>query len=366
MTLRYFCSVKNQKIENFPFATLFLVLSCCIISLPLLVFQLHDVFGGEPTYPWEIITYHFGHGNPYYPSDRIYTFFHFIGNVSIFLFCGMLVERCLGTLRFVLLTASAAMTTSIYLFIWNSFGLGASGITWSYTPFTAYFLLNQYQKNKVQSFKKPVFLLAIFFIVLTWLLVPLYFSPLFGTSSIINVGNVSHSIVTVTGFVFLLLWRSSFRENLGRLEKGERIIKDSISLKFPRVPRIAISGIVAIFFINVIVMTGVLTGFIGIGPGPRVLNISPAEKTISALNSNEMQIQILFDRRITTVYYRVLSPEPENVKVLFNTTNSYHDTVTLQITRDLKSNEEIQIKIVYILDYSRNPYRNLPILLSYM
>jgi membrane associated rhomboid family serine protease len=120
-----------------PWATIFLVATCVLVTLPLFVdperfYRILGVgFCEEDTrvYWWHALVTPFVHGAGCgFPP----TWFHIGINVSLFVFHGAIVERLLGSGRFTLLTLTCLVVQiGLKYVITDGRGHGASGMTWS-------------------------------------------------------------------------------------------------------------------------------------------------------------------------------------------------------------------------------------------
>lgn len=199
---------QNSK-YGFPLISFLLMLTCAIVTIPT-AFQnkLYYVFSlrSNPFYFWQVFSGIFEHS--IFPSWFIWP--HFLGNMSIVLLFGILIERLLGSGKMLILTTIGAISYVSFFQIrfigQTTSGSGASGIVYSYAPVALYILWKFIKKVEYNQWKDIILYLLGFEFLFIWGFVTAV-SSWMGT-------NIYHAVATITGICFLLIFKKHINLNL--------------------------------------------------------------------------------------------------------------------------------------------------------
>jgi membrane associated rhomboid family serine protease len=225
-----------------PWATLSLVASCVLVTLPLFFdpqrFYLSIGVGyceqeGEVRWYHPLLT-QFVHGAGCgFPP----TWFHLGVNVSLFMFFGGLVERVLGSARFALLTAASLIVgAALCQWLVGGHGHGASGMTWSYAPFAALALHAMWRERRGRMLRDDVTVILLFWLVFCLLGLIIRW----------------HVFAVLVSIPFVMVWRRQFSERL-REDSRKRTTAD----------RLGIAVFASVFAFNAVVVTLIIAGLLG-------------------------------------------------------------------------------------------------------
>ncbi len=194
---------------RFPWISFLLVILCSIISLSTWFNnELYNVFclRNTPFYWWQFFIGNFEHS--IYPKWFFWA--HYLGNMSVIILPGVLLEKVLGNRRMFTLSFISCIANSIafQLMTENDFatGSGVSGIVWSYAPIALYIIIIIYKGNKYELLKDGLFYGYIFEFFFMWIFVTAVSSW--------KETNIWHMISTVIGFIFLLIWRMPIKKEM--------------------------------------------------------------------------------------------------------------------------------------------------------
>ena len=225
-----------------PWATVALIASCMLVTLPVLYdpqrFYLSIGVGyceqdGEVRWYHPLLTqFVHGVGCGFPPA-----WFHLGVNVSLFMFHGALLERVLGAARFALLTAASLIVSgALCQWLVDGHGHGASGITWSYTPFAALAVYAIWREHRGRMFRDGVTV-----VMLVWLVF-----------CVLGMIIRWHVFAVLVAIPFLLMWRAPFRERLSERSRT-RTTAD----------RLGIALFASVFAFNAVVVTLIVAGLLG-------------------------------------------------------------------------------------------------------
>lgn len=205
-----------------PWGTILFGLSCLIITFPLLLdynemkeFLLPNL---EQFNVLEFVKYfacQFGHGGRDLPS-----WFHLITNLVNLVIYGVIVERLLGTSRFIIMCFLSSFFVTIYALTIPAVGFGSSGMLYSFWIFTVILVYKEWKIDKKKALKDPLFLFTAIMSIWAWTVnIMMNIDPqandLF---SIFGFTNTVHLIGTITGVLCLLIWKEPFIFNLGLVQ----------------------------------------------------------------------------------------------------------------------------------------------------
>lgn len=209
-----------KKKLGFPFVSVFLLLSCLLVTLPTYFsLKYYFLFGASatPSYPWQNpITSQLEHGSYLgeLTGDDIPMLVYLLANVLVILLCGVLTERLLGTSRFLLLSITAGLVSYLLTVIFRMYENGASGIAWAYGPFAFIVLVKLFKKDRRRLLKEVLFYVFIILLFLMWVVSSL----LAGLSTLLF-----HLASTAVGAGFLYLWRADIHDRIRKAADEEEL-----------------------------------------------------------------------------------------------------------------------------------------------
>ncbi len=158
------------------------------------------MFGLQPTYFWQnYITSHFEHGSFFVETQitqGLPLLVHLISNIIVVGLFGSIVERLLGTFRFLLLSLIAALTSIAASLAINSFGNGVSGIAWSYGPIVFVIIVKLFNHDRKRLLKDFMLYISILLFFMMWV----FISVRSGWTT-----NYYHLIATLVGICFIVI-----------------------------------------------------------------------------------------------------------------------------------------------------------------
>ena len=217
-----------EKSLPFPHISFSLILSCLIISIPILFNNVLYAFLGANVglvFPWQYLTSVFAHG----PEPPL--LIHLFINLLIIIFCVSITEKLLGTWRsFLILVFTATLITLIRFETFNFYN-GISTFIFTFAPFALLIWLNDFnnrKKNEWQDYHNIIMLFVLPTIVVIY---PIYFSFI---DSVLSERNILYFISFIIGAIFLVVWRRRFFATLFKIlgnqyEKSETTIWDKLS-----------------------------------------------------------------------------------------------------------------------------------------
>ena len=221
---------KNVFNKNLPFPhiSLSLLLSCVIISIPILFNNVLYPFLAANVglaFPWQYLTSVFAHG----PEPPL--LFHLFINLLIIIFCVAITEKLLGTWRIFLILFVTAFVLTFIRFETYNFYNGISSFIFACAPFTFVVWLKIFKINRKQVWGDIYNILMLFVLFVVFILYPIYFSII---DSFFCDRNALHLISITIGVVFNVLWKKRFfsiltQANEDTFQKGKLTIWDGIS-----------------------------------------------------------------------------------------------------------------------------------------
>jgi membrane associated rhomboid family serine protease len=208
-----------------PWGSIFFGLSCLIITFPLLLdynetktFLLPNL---EQFSILEFIKYfacQFGHG-----GRNLSSWVHLITNLVNLVIMGVIVERVIGTSRFIIMCFLSSFFVSIYALTISAVGFGSSGMLYSFWIFIVIILYKEWKIDKRTALKDPLFLVTAIMSIWGWTItILLYIDPqAHDIFSIFGFTNTVHLIGTLTGVLCLLVWKKPFMFNLGLVQNQQ-------------------------------------------------------------------------------------------------------------------------------------------------
>lgn len=214
----------GRKKYGFPIITVALFLTCTIVTIPTyFTKELWYVFAtqSKPFYFWQLFSGAFEHS--VFPISSLWQFFsdnpslflwvHFIGNMLVLFTCGLMIERFMGSGKFLLLTALGLFSHLLFFHINNygkeSFGSGASGIVYAYIPVAVYMVIRYVYMGRVDWKKDRFFHIFVANLIISW-----------GIVTVISgwrETNFYHMIATIAGIAFLLIFYKQINREISSL-----------------------------------------------------------------------------------------------------------------------------------------------------
>ncbi|MFX0063249.1 MAG: rhomboid family intramembrane serine protease [Candidatus Hermodarchaeota archaeon] len=240
----------RSKNLDLPYGTILFVLNCLIVTIPLLFFPVHSLFAPNPAKNQflQFLICQFGHGGPNLP-----TWYHLVPNLLGIIIIGFLVERSMGTTRYILLLASAYLAVIAYCILVNKYGLGSSGLLFSYWPFMIAILYQEWKERKRQAFKDLKFLFLLFLNIFAPISSIVTWTPLWSFT------NIVHFIGILTGGLLLFIWRNPYFSNLDTISQGDKeeiIFDEFTSSHFYK--KIAIIAFSTLLLCNIVIVGGIM------------------------------------------------------------------------------------------------------------
>ena len=252
-------SLLLKKDMPVPWGTILFGLSCLIITFPLLLdfegmkwFLLANLERFNVIEFVKIFACQFGHGGENLPS-----WIHLGGNLLNLIFWGLIVERVIGTSRFIIMVFVSGFFVAIYTLTIPTVGFGSSGMLYSFWVFIAIIIYKEWKIEKKKALKDPLFLFATVMTIWAWTAtVIMNMNPQNADLlSIFGFTNTVHLIGTLTGVLCLLIWKKSFMFNLGLVENQKED-----QLKAQQANRSLRVGTI-VFFSLFLVFNIILSGF---------------------------------------------------------------------------------------------------------
>ncbi len=293
-----------KKKLGIPWISILLILTCFAVWVATLtdnnlwvVFATHS----HPIYFWQYFSGLFQHS---FSPKWFYTI-HFVSNISVIVLFGVMIERIIGTKKYLLLNFLSGCIGLIYFFVnrmnhEHSTFNGISVIVWSYAPLALMILLQIYRFNK-QVIKEKMFFLMVFELFFMWIFVTIV--DFLGS----NTSNDNHLVATIVGIVFMIVYKNTTKLSISK------VLKSDICCPKCNFKNNGISiGLVSLLPIGVLVVIGMYltTGLDKMFAN--VVSISPSS-TIEEINNNGSKIEIEFDnafseKGITSYSIRISSP----------------------------------------------------------
>lgn len=176
-------------------------------------------------YPWQVITYVFLHGYtkellpPDFPYPAIHvTIGHLIYNLLLVVPFGILVEKVVGSKRFILLSISAWLVNTIFTLILfivitpkgeTSLAAGASGLVFSFMPVGMFII---FMLGKKYGFKK-LFKQISFYLLLQMAIITLIIALSPSVAGVTGIWSmIIHLLSILVGIIFSILYKKKIKE----------------------------------------------------------------------------------------------------------------------------------------------------------
>ena len=194
-------------------ASVIIAVLCVAVTFVAMVFpDTYQMFGSAYPirYPWQICSGVFLHGSP--ELTMAGSIGHLIFNLLLVLSFGIMIEKILGSKRFVLMTLGLWTANSVTFYVIaylitpkgeTAIGAGFSGIAFSYGIIGLYSLIVLAKKNFRAMFRQVSFYLLINIVVAMLIMVNPFVA---GVPSMIT-----HIVAIVLGIVCILVYRKAIR-----------------------------------------------------------------------------------------------------------------------------------------------------------
>lgn len=274
---------------GFPLISFILLLTCTIVTIPT-AFQneIYYVFSlnSKPFYFWQVFSGIFEHS--IFPNWFIWP--HFLGNMSIVILFGILIERVLGSNKMLLLTSLGAVSYVLFFHIrfkgQIQTGSGASGIVYAFAPVALYIIWKFIKSTKYNYAKDILFYILGFEFIFIWGFITAVSSW--------NGTNIYHVIATMIGIFFLITFKKQISLNLDYILTIDRSEK-----KEPRNKWIYFTFLIPLSMIAILFLyTSNHLNDLFIEP----ISISSYD-TIQDIINNNNEIEIIFEKPITKFSY---------------------------------------------------------------
>lgn len=291
-----------------PWISILLILTCFIVWVATLtddnlwvVFATHS----RPIYFWQYFSGLFQHS---FSPKWFYTV-HFASNISVIALFGVIIERIIGTKKYLLLNILSGCIGLMYFFLshinheYNSTFNGISAIVWSYAPLALMILMQLHKLNK-QVIKEKMFFLMVFELFFMWIFVTVM--DFLGS----NTSNDNHLVATIVGVAFLLAYKNSVKFNISKFIKSDiNCSKDNLKTNRLTISFVTLLPIGVLLVIGMYLTMGLDKMFVN------VVSISPCS-TIEEINNNGSKIEIEFDSAFSEKginSYRISISSPINI-----------------------------------------------------
>lgn len=275
----------SNKKYGFPLISSVLFITCTIVTIPT-AFQheLYDIFAmqSKPFFFWQAFSGIFEHS--IFPGWFIWA--HFLGNMTMVIAFGILIERLIGSGKMLILTLLAAVSYAAFFQIrfagQFTHGSGASGIVYAYAPVAIYSLW-KFIKQANYNYRKDFLLyLLAFEFLFAWGFVTAV-SSWSGT-------NIYHLLATIIGTLFCIGCKKQIDKEIEYVVKG-----DMIAQKQPKSKWLYTVVFVPLLMAAVLALycAGYLKGMF-IEP----VRIS-SHDTIQEVINNNNTVEIVFEKPIT-------------------------------------------------------------------
>ena len=201
-----------------PWGSILFGLNCLIITFPLLLDfnQMKTYLLPNPDHLdlLEFVKYiscQFGHGGQNLPSWQ-----HLITNLMNLAIIGVIIERAIGTARFIIMCFLSSFFVTIFEIAISTVGFGSSGMLYSFWIFLVIILYKEWNMEGRKVLKSPLFLFLTIMSIWAWTItILLYINPqATDLPSIFGFTNTVHLIGTLTGVLGFVVWKKPFIRNL--------------------------------------------------------------------------------------------------------------------------------------------------------
>ncbi len=276
-----------KKKLGIPWISILLMLTCFIVWIATLIDNnLWSVFAthSNPIYFWQYFSGIFQHS--FFP--KWFYSIHFVSNISVIALFGVMIERIIGTKKYLLLNILSGSIGLIFYYIShindvsNSTFNGISVIVWSYAPLACMILIQLYKFNK-QIIQEKMFYLMVFELFFMWVFVTVM--DLLGS----NTSNKYHLVATIVGIVIMIIYKNDIKLRISKILMSD-IFCQKCNFKNNRmtISFVSLLPIGVLLVIGLYLIMGLDKMFVN------VVSISPCG-TIEEINNNGSKIEIEFD-----------------------------------------------------------------------
>ncbi len=287
--------IYNNKKYGFPLITFILFITCSIVTIPTYwQNELWYIFSirSKPFYFWQVFSGVFEHS--VFPSWFLWA--HFLGNMSMLLVFGILIERHLGSKRMLIISLTAAVVHVGFFQLrfrgQLSSGSGTSGIVYAYAPIAFYILLILYRKYCVDLKKYKLFWAILIEFLFCWLFITVMSSW--------SETNIYHVVATIIGIVFVFIYKNTIHcelENiLGIIPRNDVNSSVDSNPSKPIKEKWLYSVVILPVFVSIIIVLYFTHNLDDLFIGPSHIT---DYHTVSAVKANNDLVEISFDYPIT-------------------------------------------------------------------
>lgn len=204
MKIKEIYSSKEKSIVSIVMA----VLCVCVTAISFIIPSTYTAlaYAYPLKYPWQIFTGLFLHGSP--ELSTVGCIGHLLFNLLLVLPFGIMIEKILGSKRFLIGTLGMWCVNVVTFFVLaiiktpegeTAYGAGISGVAFSYGVIGLYVLIRLFVNSKKKLFKQVSFYLLMNIILIMLVMI----NPIVaGVSSMII-----HMVAVVAGVIFTLVYK---------------------------------------------------------------------------------------------------------------------------------------------------------------
>lgn len=279
--------------------------------------QLYYVFATNtrPAYFWQYFSGTFEH----LIFPKWFFLMHYLGNFSVVLILGFLVEKVIGMKRILILCLSSGVLVLAAFHIMNnghySTMSGTSGIAWSFGPPALFILLNLYKRESMSRSNWAFYALIIFELIFIWIIVSL-------GSSMETI--FWHVLATIVGVIWTFVYRLKIKEGITLLFSEDYLPRLAVTQKMTLsiLSLIPISLVVILFMYSTGHLDQIFVEVTSIS-GTSIEEINTLGKVVITFDENIKENGITSTKSVfdTDVTFSVEYPEEKNtVYILFSET----------------------------------------------
>jgi membrane associated rhomboid family serine protease len=217
--------IYNYK-KNIPWQSLSIIACSVAVTTSTQFFtNLENVFGSfnKQTSIPQLFTLSFQHG-----FDTLSAVLHLLVNLILMAYLAVMTEKIAGSWRFFLLNVIAIITYGLFHKLLSMTGHGLTGLLWAYTP-VIFYTLNEVRLLKTRSIFDDLYrslkniLMAMFTVFpVLFAIIPIHFESELPLYKAVIEGNVFIFTATLTGFLFMLLFKEQIRKRLKSFAKKKK------------------------------------------------------------------------------------------------------------------------------------------------
>lgn len=331
-----------KKKPKIPVLTLIFVICCLLVSVPTFFnAELYEVFGGEKPmfYFWQPVTNFFEHGTSISFATLVSLPLHIAINLALLVTFGVVCEKLLGAKRYFLLIVSTAILSRAVGYLFDTWGNGASSVTWAFAPIAFYFTRVLFKKDSRSLMKDWMFYVFCFLFFMAWIVITL-FDILYGAYKI----NIFHLFATITGTVFLFIFKKSIAERIDEVPENAGIQNARKALSDKLVVGAFLIIPAAILLILALWTSGKLTNHVS---SSKIEETTPQSASVDALNeSGEVRIRFTESMKREIMHSSVTVNSDEQLPPVTHELEWLDEkTVRITFSRAFKQGETVSIQL---------------------